>query len=292
MPPAPPDSVPLVRRSSALAALTVVVVALLIQTGSAFAGRLIGLVGVIAALWLRTVLAAVILVALRPRSLRLPPPESRVLVAALTLSLLWMNASFYAAISRAPLGVVVAVEFLGPLVVAVLGHRRPLDFAWIGLAGVGVALLAGPAGSVSTAGLLLALCAAVGWAAYLLLAKRAVATMQPLPVVTIMLIGSGMLLTPFLLIGGPGLRAVGSALGLGALVALLSSALPYLLELLALRRVRAATYSVLLSIEPAVAAITGFIILGQRLTRTEIVAIAAVALAAGGAGWSSGSRGG
>jgi inner membrane transporter RhtA len=270
----------------------VVVVALLIQTGSAFAGRLIGLVGVIAALWLRTVLAAVILVALRPRSLRLPPPESRVLVAALTLSLLWMNASFYAAIARAPLGVVVAVEFLGPLVVAVLGHRRPLDFAWIGLAGVGVALLAGPTGSVSTAGLLLALCAAVGWAAYLLLAKRAVATMQPLPVVTIMLIGSGMLLTPFLLIGGPGLRAVGSALGLGALVALLSSALPYLLELLALRRVRAATYSVLLSIEPAVAAITGFIILGQRLTRTEIVAIAAVALAAGGAGWSSGSRGG
>ena len=289
MPAGPVDSLP-VRRSGAFAALTVVVVALLIQTGSAFAGRLIGLVGVIAALWLRTVLAAVVLVALRPRSLRLPPPESRLLVAALTLSLLWMNASFYAAISHAPLGVVVAVEFLGPLAVAVLGHRRPLDFVWIVLAGAGVALLAGPTSSVSTLGLLLALCAAVGWAAYILLAKRAVATMQPLPVVTIMLIGSGLVLTPLLLVAGPGLRVVGSALGLGVLVALLSSALPYLLELVALRRVRAATYSVLLSIEPAVAAMTGFLILGQRLTRAEIVAIAAVALAAGGAGWSSGSR--
>lgn len=258
------------------------------QTGSALAAILIESVGVIEALWFRTALAALVLALVRPRYLRLPDAGDRLPVAALTLSLLSMNLFFYAAIARAPLGVVVAVEFLGPLAVAVLGHRRALDLVWVLLAAVGVLLLAGPTSDVSSVGLLLALCAAASWAAFLLLAKRAVTSMAPLPVVTLMLMGSAVLLTPILAVSGVKREGFLSALALGAAVAVLSSAFPYFLELFALSRVRAATYSVLLSIEPAVAAVAGLLILGQRLTRPEVAAICAVAVAAAGASWTAG----
>jgi inner membrane transporter RhtA len=275
------------RRTAGSAALLVVVIALSMQTGSALAGRLIESAGVVETLWLRTAIAAAILAALRPRSLRIPAAGDRLPLAALTLALLLMNLSFYAAISLAPLGVVVAVEFTGPLAVAVIGSRRAIDFIWIALAGVGVVLLAGPTSSVSTAGLVLALSAATGWAAFLLLAKRAVTSMDPLPVTTIMLVGSAVLLTPALAVSGIETDGLGHALVMGAVIAVLSSALPYFLEFFALSRVRAATYSVLLSIEPAIAALTGFLILGQRLTLVEGAAIAAVMAAAAGASWTS-----
>lgn len=275
------------RRTAGSAALLVVVIALSMQTGSALAARLIEATGVLEALWLRTALAAAILAALRPRSLRMPAAGDRAPLAALTLALMLMNLSFYAAISRAPLGVVVAVEFTGPLAVAVLGSRRPLDFVWVVLAGVGVVLLAGPTSSVSAAGLALAFCAAACWAAFLLLAKRVVRTMDPLPVTTLMLLGSAVLLTPALAAGGVATDGLAAALALGAAVAVLSSAFPYFLELFALRRVRAATYGVLLSIEPAVAALTGLLILGQRLSPVEVAAIVAVMVAAAGASWTS-----
>jgi inner membrane transporter RhtA len=275
------------RRTTGSAALLVVVIALSMQTGSALAGRLIESVGVVETLWLRTAIAAAILAVLRPHSLRVPAAGDRLPLAGLTLALLLMNLSFYAAISRAPLGVVVAVEFTGPLAVAVLGSRRAIDFVWIALAGAGVVLLAGPSSSVSTVGLALALCAAAFWAAFLLFAKRAVTTMDPLPVTTLMLVGSAVLLTPALAVSGVETDGLVAAFAVGALIAVLSSAFPYFLELFALQRVRAATYGVLLSIEPAVAALTGFLILGQRLTGVEVAAIVAVMVAAAGASWTS-----
>ena len=275
------------RRTAGSAAFLVVVIALSMQTGSALAARLIDSAGVVETLWLRTAIAAAILAALRPRSLRVPAAGDRLPLAALTLALLLMNLSFYAAISRAPLGVVVAVEFTGPLAVAVMGSRRALDFIWIGLAGVGVVLLAGPTSSVNTLGLAFALCAAACWAAFLLLAKRAVTSMDPLPVTTLMLVGSAVLLTPVLAATGVETDGLAAALVIGAAIAVLSSAFPYFLELFALSRVRAATYGVLLSIEPAVAALTGFLILEQRLTLVEGTAIAAVMVAAAGASWTS-----
>jgi inner membrane transporter RhtA len=274
-------------RASHSAALLVVVIALTMQTGSALAARLIEDVGVLGAIWLRTAIAALILAALRPRNLRVPRRGDRLPLAALALALLFMNLSFYIAISRAPLGVVVAVEFLGPLTVAVVGSRRAVDFLWIVLAGVGVTLLAGPTSDVSPVGLVFAFCAAAGWASFLLLAKRAVTTMDPYPVTTIMLIGSTAFLTPALFFSGVGVGDLRAALVLGVSVAVLSSALPYVLELFALSRVRAATYGVLLSIEPAVAALMGFLILGQRLSTVEILAIGLVVVAAAGASWVS-----
>jgi inner membrane transporter RhtA len=279
------------RRAAGTAALLVIIIGLSMQTGSALAVKVIESVGIVEALWLRTAIAALILVAVRPRSLRPPQPDDRLAVAGLTLALLGMNLSFYAAISHAPVGLVVAVEFMGPLAVAVIGTRRLLDLLWVALAGAGVILLAGPGSSVGGLGLALSLSAAAFWAAYLLLAKRAVRGHDPLGVTTLMLTGSAALLTPLLLAGGVKAGGHGQAIALGVLVAVLSSAFPYFLELVALRLVRASTYGVLLSTEPAAAALAGYALLSQQLTLMEVVAIAAVTAAAAGASWSSGAVG-
>jgi inner membrane transporter RhtA len=284
--PAPRES-PASRRGPATAALLVVAVGVLMQSGSALAVLVIDSVGVIQALWLRTALAAILLAAVRPRWVRLPAKGDRLLLLGLTISLLAMNFTFYEAISRAPVGIVVAVEFLGPLSVAVAGSRRFLDVVWVVCAGLGVALLARPSGSVALLGLFFALLAAACWAAFILLAKRAVTRMDPLRVTTLMMLGASVVLTPIWL--GTGVRVAGHsrALLLGLAVAVLSSALPYFLELAAIKRVRASTYGVLLSIEPAIAALTGFVILSQRLAAREIGAIVAIVVAAGGASWTS-----
>jgi inner membrane transporter RhtA len=279
------------RRTTASAALLVVGLAASIQTGSALAVRVIESVGTIEALWLRTAFAALILTLVRPGALRLPPRGQRLPLAALSLSLLAMNLSFYGAISRAPVGIVVAIEFIGPLAVAVLGTRRPIDWLWIVLAGAGVLLLAGPAGGASGLGLLLALVAGASWGVYLVLAKRVVTGMDPLPVTVLMLTGSTLLLTALLPLGGVKVSGHAEAIALGLVVAVVSSAVPYLLELVALRKVRAATYGVLLSIEPAVAALAGFVVLGQTLTWGEAAAMGAIMAAAAGASWTSGPQG-
>ncbi|MGD0998747.1 MAG: EamA family transporter [Thermoleophilia bacterium] len=273
-----------------LAPLLVVAIAFSMQSGSALATKVIGSVGVVDALWLRTGLAALILIAVRPRSLRLPPREQRATVALLALSLLGMNLSFYGAISVAPLGIVVAIEFAGPLVVAVAGSRRPIDFVWVALAAGGIAALIGPRGSIGPGGLALSLSAGLFWALYLVLGRRAVSTLEPLHVTTLMVTGSAILLTPVALLFAPRLGQHPSAVALGALVALLSSAAPYFVELVALRLVRAATYSVLLSLEPAIAALTGFVLVGQTLSGLDVTAIVAVMIAAGGASWSAASH--
>ena len=211
-------------------------------------------------------------------------------MAGLIVALLAMNLCFYEAISRTPIGIVVAVEFLGPLTLAVAGSRRLLDVLWVVLAGLGIVLLAGPSGSTGMVGLAFALGSGGFWAAYLLLAKRAGSQMDPLRATTLMLVGSSLLLTPVLLATEVKIAGRGSAILLGLAVALLSSAIPYFLEITALQRVRASTYGVLLSIEPAIAALMGFVILSQPLTTPEIGAIAAIAVAAGGAAWTAAQR--
>ncbi len=282
------------RRSAGTAALLVLLLAISFQTGSALAVKVIESVGVIEATWLRQMFAVLLLGAIwlvmRKGRLRLPPRGQRLMMASLSFFLLAMNLAFYGAINHAPVGIVVAIEFLGPLAVAVVGTRRRVDWAWIVLAGAGVALLAGPSGSASGLGLALAFLSGGCWAAYLVLAKRAVTGIEPLTVTMQMIVGSAILVTPLFLASGPRIAGYGHAIALAAVVALVSSALPYLLELVALRRVRAATYGVLLSIEPAVAALAGYIVLGQTLSPTEIGAIAAIVAAAAGASWTAGSR--
>jgi len=279
-------------RGPLLAPLLVVALAFSFQSGSALATRVIAGVGVLDALWLRTAIAAAVLVAVRPRSLRLPPRGVRLTIGLLALSLLGMNLSFYGAISVAPLGVVVAIEFVGPLVVAVADSRRALDLVWVALAAAGIVALAGPSGSIGAAGLALALSAGLFWGLYLVFARRAVSVIEPLHATTLMIVGSTVVLTAIAAPFAPRLAHHPADVGLGVVVALLSTALPYFLELVALRLVRAATYGVLLSLEPAVAALTGFAIAGQTLGALDIAAIVTVMVAAAGASWRavSGSR--
>ncbi len=279
------------RRDSTVAIALVIIVGLLMQAGSAVAVLVIADVGVVEAVWLRTAFAAVLLALVRPSWLRLPAREDRLPLLLLTLSLVLMNFSFYQAISRAPVGIVVAVEFLGPLGVAVAGSRRVLDGVWVVLAGAGVALLARPGGPVQPLGLVFALLAALFWALFILSAKRVVGRIGSLRATVLMLVGAAVLLTPAWLATGVRFVGHGRAVLLGLAVAVLSSALPYLLELAAIKRVRPSTYGVLLSIEPAIAALMGFAILGQRLAPWEMVAIGSVVIAAGGAAWTSGLSG-
>ncbi|GAA2155105.1 EamA family transporter [Actinomadura napierensis] len=208
---------------------------------------------------------------------------SLAVVAGYGVALAMMNFAFYQALSRIPLGVAVTIEFLGPLSVAIAGSRRPRDLLWVALAGAGVLMLARGGGEVDPAGILFALLAAVGWASYILLTA---ATGRRIPGTTglalasvigtlVMLpsgiaAGGGAVLDPWLLL-----------IGLG--VGLLSSVIPYSLELEALRRVPARVFGILMSLEPAVAALVGVVVLGEILTGRQWAAIACVIVACAGA---------
>ena len=259
-----------------------------LQVGAAFAVRLFDDVGPGGAVFLRLALAAAVLCALwRP-----PLPRGRELrlVAAFGIALGLMNWSIYEAMDRIPLGVAVTIEFAGPLAVAVVGSRRPLDGLWIVLAAAGILLLADPGGGgADTAGVLFALLAAACWSAYIVLSKR---VGQVFPggsgLALAMVFGMLVALPAGLHQGGTGLLEP-HVLAVGLAVALASSVLPYSLELEALRRLPAAVFGVLMSLEPAVAALAGWVVLDQVLGARELLAIALVVLASAGAAALSGA---
>jgi len=265
------------------APLLVVALAVSMHLGSAVATGLFAQAGPLGVLWLRCLLAALLLLAIfRRRALALPR-SSRTDVVALGVVLAAMNACFFEAIDRIPLGVASTIEFTGPLLVAVLGSRRPRDVGFALLAGLGVALLGSPSANVDTLGALFAFGSAGCWAAYILLAKRLVGGTEPLPVLTYTLATAALVLTaPALATAGPSLWD-GHVIAVGLAVAALASAIPYLLELLALRMVSAATFSILLSLEPAIAALIGLLVLGQALGAIEIVAMGCVVVASAAA---------
>jgi inner membrane transporter RhtA len=204
-------------------------------------------------------------------------------VIAAGAAVAFMNACFYQAIDRIPLGLATTVEFLGPLAVAVLGSRRALDFLWIALAGAGVALLGSPSVDLDPTGLGFALGAAAGWAAYILLAKRMLADWPVGAGLTVTLLVAAVLLAPLGLADGGTALIDGRVLAIGLAVAVLGSALPFTLELAALRQLSPATFGILLSLEPAVAAFAGAVALAQVPSPAEAVAIVLVVAASAGA---------
>jgi len=210
-------------------------------------------------------------------------------VAAFGLILAVMNFSIYQSFARIPLGISVTVEFLGPLGVAVASSRRLLDVAWVGLAGTGVALLARSGTTAATghgsaaAGFAFALLAGLSWAAYILLSR---ATGQRFPGsagLTIAMVVAAVLITPVGVTAGgrtllrPGILAIGLGIGL------LSSFIPYSLEMEALRRIPPRVFGIWMSLEPAVAALVGLVLLGQSLAAREWLAIGCVMTACAGA---------
>jgi inner membrane transporter RhtA len=206
-------------------------------------------------------------------------------VAALAFGLTMgaMNLSLYLAIRDVPLGVAVTVEFLGPLLVALVQTRRVLDLLWVLLAAAGVALL-GLRGETSAplGGLALALLAGLCWGGYILASARVGRLVPGMDGLAVALVFAAVLVLPF---GTPGAgRAIanGGALLAGIAVAFLSSLIPYALELTALRRIPTRVFGVLMSLEPGAAAIAGLLVLDQRLGARELVALGLVSLASVG----------
>ena len=254
-----------------------------IQFGAAVAATMFDDLGPAGTSVLRLTFAAIILMALfRPRVRGRSAADLR-LVALFGLTLGLMNLLFYEALDRIPLGVAVTIEFAGPLGVAVFTSRRRRDLVWAALAAVAIVLLGDPFGAgIDTVGLILILTAAACWAAYILIAQRATSVFESSEGVALAAVIAA--LVPL----GPGIAQAGSDLlapqwlALGACVALLSSVIPYSLETESLRRLPAHVFGVLMSIEPAVAALAGFLILGQSLDALQLVAIALVVVASVG----------
>ena len=255
-----------------------------VQLGSAVAFHLFDDVGPGGAVFLRVALAMVILMALWRPSVRAHSPEALAEVAMFGFALAAMNFTFYLALDRIPLGVAVTFEFAGPLGVAVAGSRRALDVLWVTLAAAGILLLSpGFSGSTDGAGVFFALLAGCFWAAYIVLASRIGRRFSGGDGLALALVVSTVLLLPVGVVRAGADLVSGAALLGGLGVALLSSAIPYSLELEALRRLPASTFGVLMSLEPAVAALIGLVILGQGLSAREVVAIALVVAASAGA---------
>lgn len=253
-----------------------------VQVGGALATRLFASVGPAGAVLLRLGFATVVLgLATRPR-LTGRGRRPVALVVAFGLVLAAMNLAFYQAIDRIPLGIAVTVEFVGPLAVALGGSRRWLDVVWAVLAAGGVGLLTSGGGGVHLTGTLLALAAGACWAGYILLSK-AVGRAYPGTGGLALAMGVGMLaVLPWGVVAGAGNLGRPGVVATGFGVAMLSSAVPYSLELAALRRLPAPVFGVLMSLEPGVAALAGFAILGQGLGLRSVAALAMVSLASVG----------
>ncbi|HEX8745492.1 MAG TPA: EamA family transporter [Thermoleophilaceae bacterium] len=205
------------------------------------------------------------------------------------LAMAGMNLCFYEAIDRIPLGIAVTIEFLGPLGVAVALSRRRLDLAWVALAATGVALFAdrGEGGSLDPAGVAFILAAAGFWAAYILMSARTGRAFPGGTGLTLAMAVGAAALVPIGVADGGGALLDPALLAAGAGVALLASAIPYALEMEALRRLPTGVFGILLSMEPAVAALSGFVILDQGLGARDVVAIGLVVAASAGASMGS-----
>jgi inner membrane transporter RhtA len=251
-----------------------------VQCGAAVAATIFDEVGASGATLLRLGMAALVAaVVFRPRVRGWSPAELR-LAAAFGLTLGVMNLAFYEALDRIPLGVAVTIEFAGPLGVAVALSRRRLDLAWAALAAAGIVLLADPGGGgLDPVGLALILLAAACWAAYILISQRAGQVFPGRSGIGLALVVAALVpIGPGLLQGGADLLDP-RLLALGLLVGVASSVVPYTLENEALRRMPANVFGVLMSLEPAVAALAGFVILDQALGGRELLAMAFVVAA-------------
>ncbi|MFZ0385043.1 MAG: EamA family transporter [Solirubrobacteraceae bacterium] len=255
-----------------------------VQFGSATATKLFSSVGPGGAVLLRLLTASIVLCAVTRPTLAGRSRHQLALAALFGLVLAAMNMTFYHALQRIPLGIAVTLEFVGPLGVAVLGSRRRLDLAWAALAIAGIlALTHGNAHGLNPLGVILALVAGGCWGAYILVnARLGQAFADGSGLALAMCVATIVSLPIGIAEGGTQLLSWRS-LALGAAVGILSSAIPYSLELEALRRIATHVFGVLMSLEPAVAALAGLIVLSQGLSVREIGGMALVVAASVGA---------
>ena len=254
-----------------------------VQFGAAVAKTLFDEVSPTTIVWLRLVTSAVVLVALARPALRGRTRRDWEVVVAFGLALGLMNWSIYQSFARIPIGLAVTFEFIGPLTLAVLGSRRPRDLVWVGLAGLGVLLLGVQPADLNWAGVGFALLAAATWAAYILLSAQTGRRWPGLDGLAVASVIATLLLTPGAIAVGGDTLLDPRILALGAAVGLLSSVVPYSFEMSALRSIRPAVFSILMSLEPAAAALAAIVVLQEHLSPVQWLAIACVVVASIGA---------
>jgi inner membrane transporter RhtA len=255
-----------------------------VQFGSALATTLFDRIGPGGAVSLRLVSASIVLVAIWRPQWRGRTRRELLLAATFGVVLAGMNLSFYHALKRIPLGIAVTIEFVGPLAVALGGSRRLKDLVWVALAAVGIlALTRGGTHGLDGLGVALALLAGCLWACYILLNARVGRAFEGGTGLALSMCVASLACLPAGVIEGGGHLLEPHSLALGALVGMLSSAIPYSFELEALRRIATSVFGVLMSLEPAIAALAGFVVLGQGLSGRALAGMALVVAASIGA---------
>jgi inner membrane transporter RhtA len=257
-----------------------------VQGGAAFAKELFPVLGPAGTAGLRIGLSAILLCAVfRPPLMRLTRAQwAAVIPYGVVLGS--MNLSFYKALERIPLGLGVTLEFVGPLSLAVFGSRRALDFLWAVLAAAGIALIApwrGGASAIDPLGVLLALFAGGCWAVYIVLGGRVSRVFPGGRSVATGMLFATLIVLPFSFAEGLAARLTPPLFAAGLAVALLSSAVPFTLEMMALRELSSRTFGILMSLEPAAAALSGLVFLHEQLTATQWLALVFVSAASAGA---------
>jgi inner membrane transporter RhtA len=254
-----------------------------VQCGAAIAKTLFPAIGAAGTASLRIGISAIILLlAYRPNLKQITPNQWKIVVPyGLTLGA--MNLIFYLAIERIPIGLAVTLEFIGPLLVAIIGSKRLIDYCWVLLAGLGIVLIAPWSNDrVDLLGVFFALLAGALWAAYIILGGKVSKIMHDGQAVATGMLFAAILILPFGFYENGLANLTPRFLGMGAALALLSSAIPFTLEMKALGQLPPRTFSILMSLEPAAAAICAFIFLQENLNFYEILAVVCVVVASAG----------
>lgn len=256
-----------------------------VQVGAAIAATMFDEVGAAGMVFLRLGFASIILCALGRPKLRGRSRRDWQLTAVFGVLMAVMNLTFYAAVDRLPLGLAVTLELLGPLGLAVAMSRRAREFAWTALAIVGVVLLGEGGDHIDALGVVFVLIAAIGWAGYILLSAETGRRSDGIDGLALAITAGAVVAAPVGIVdGGAALLRPGILLAAVG-VALMSSVINFVLELAALRQVSPRAFGVLMSLSPVVAVIAGFVVLGQRLTLLQIVAVACVIVASAATVW-------
>lgn len=254
-----------------------------VQCGAAIAKTLFPTIGAAGTASLRIGISAILLLLAYRPNLKAITPKQWKIVLPYGLTLGAMNLVFYTAIERIPIGLAVTLEFIGPLLVAIIGSKRLLDYCWVLLAAIGIVLIAPWSNdSIDPIGVIFALLAGALWATYIILGGKVSKIMHDGQAVATGMLFGAILILPFGLYENGLANLTPKFLGMGFALALLSSAIPFTLEMKALGQLPPRTFSILMSLEPAAAAVCAYIFLQEHLNFYEILAIICVVIASVG----------
>jgi inner membrane transporter RhtA len=254
-----------------------------VQCGAAIAKTLFPTIGAAGTASIRIGISALILLLVYRPNLKAITREQWKIVVPYGLSLGAMNLIFYFAIERIPIGLAVTLEFIGPLLVAIIGSRRLIDYCWVLLAAAGIVLIAPWSNErIDSLGVLFALIAGALWAAYIVLGGKISKIMNDGQAVSTGMLFAAILVLPFGFFENGLVNLTPKLFGMGVALALLSSAIPFTLEMKALGQLPPRTFSILMSLEPAAASLCAFIFLQESLSFYEILAVGCVIIASAG----------